>query len=134
MQSIFEIVGWCHRLNEHEFKWAPGDGEGQGSLACCSPWGHEELDRTEQLNNIWGIINLSHKLQILSLISVTSIYLKNYSIQNKNHYLRIKTEYTILSGETLYNKSSLQGETKKYFESFVWFKNWYQPINLWKYL
>ena len=50
---------------------------------------------------IWGIINLSHKLQILSLISVTSIYLKNFSIQNKNHYLSIKTEYAIFSGEAL---------------------------------
>ena len=30
---------------------APGDGEGQGSLACCSPWGHKELDTTEQMNN-----------------------------------------------------------------------------------
>ena len=34
-----------------EDKNAPGDGEGQGSLACCSPWGHEESDMTEQLNN-----------------------------------------------------------------------------------
>ena len=33
-----EIVGWHHRLNGHEFEQAPGDGEGQGSLACCSPW------------------------------------------------------------------------------------------------
>ena len=32
------------------FEQAPGDGEGQGNLACCSPWGHKELDRTEQLN------------------------------------------------------------------------------------
>jgi len=32
-----EIFGWHHWLNEHEFEWAPGDGEGQGSLACCSP-------------------------------------------------------------------------------------------------
>ena len=34
----------------HEFEQALGDGEGQGSLACCSPWGHKELDMTEQLN------------------------------------------------------------------------------------
>ena len=39
------------RLNGHEFEQALGDGEGQGSLACCSPWGHKELDMTEQLNN-----------------------------------------------------------------------------------
>ena len=42
-----EMVGWHHRLNGHEFEQAPGDGEGQGSLACCSPWGHKEMDTTE---------------------------------------------------------------------------------------
>ena len=38
------MVGWHHRLNGHEFEHAPGNGEGQGSLACCSPWGHKESD------------------------------------------------------------------------------------------
>ena len=46
-----ELVGWHHRLNGHEFEQAPGDGEEQGSLACCSPWGLKELDTIEQLNN-----------------------------------------------------------------------------------
>ena len=45
-----EMVGWLHRLNWHEFEQTPGDGEGQGSLACCSPWGHRELAMSEQLN------------------------------------------------------------------------------------
>ena len=44
-----ERVGWHHRLNGHEFEQAPGDSEGQGSLVCCSPWGHKESDTTEQL-------------------------------------------------------------------------------------
>ena len=46
-----ETVGWSHQLNGHEFEQIPGDSEGQGGLACCSPWGHKELDMTEQLNN-----------------------------------------------------------------------------------
>ena len=41
-----EMVGWHYQLNGHEFEQAPGDGEGQGSLACCSPWGHKQLDMT----------------------------------------------------------------------------------------
>ena len=45
------MAGWRHQLNGHEFEQAPGDGEGQGSLAFCSPWGREESDMTEQLNN-----------------------------------------------------------------------------------
>ena len=44
------MVGWYHRLSGHEFEQAPGAGDGQGSLACCSSWGREESDRTEQLN------------------------------------------------------------------------------------
>ena len=46
-----EMVGWHHRLNGHTFEQAPGDSEGQGSLAYCSPWGHKKSDRTQWLNN-----------------------------------------------------------------------------------
>ena len=45
-----DMFGWHHRLNEHEFEQAPGVGDGQGSLACCSPWGCKESDMTERLN------------------------------------------------------------------------------------
>ena len=45
------MVGWHHRLDGHEFEHTLGDSEGQGSLACCSPWGHKESDTTEQLKN-----------------------------------------------------------------------------------
>ena len=44
-----EMVGWHHRLDGHEFEQALGDGEGQGRLLCCSPWGHKESDMTGQL-------------------------------------------------------------------------------------
>ena len=48
------MVGWHHWLNGHEFEQTPGDGEGQGSLACCSPWGHKELDMTvTEQQEIW---------------------------------------------------------------------------------
>ena len=57
-----EMVGWHHRRDGHEFEQAPGDGEGQGSLVCCSPWGRKESDMTERLNNsntlaslMWGL-------------------------------------------------------------------------------
>ena len=46
-----ETVGWHYRLNGHEFEQTPGDGEGQGGLVCCSPWGCKELDMTEPPNN-----------------------------------------------------------------------------------
>ena len=45
------MVGWNHRLSGHEFEQTLGDGEGQGSLVCCSPWSHIQLDTTKRLNN-----------------------------------------------------------------------------------
>ena len=52
-----KMVGWHHRLNAHEFEQAPGDGDGQESLVCCSPWGRKESDMTEQLNTNNNIIS-----------------------------------------------------------------------------
>ena len=49
------MVGWHHRLDGHEFEQALGVSDGQGSLACCSPWGRKELDTTERLN--WTKLN-----------------------------------------------------------------------------
>ena len=45
-----EMVGWHHKLNGHEFEEALEVGDGQGSLVCCSPWGCNKSDMTEQLN------------------------------------------------------------------------------------
>ena len=52
------MSGEHHRLNRHEleFEQALGDSEGQGSLVCCSPWGHKESDPTERLNNNKGFM------------------------------------------------------------------------------
>ena len=44
------MVGWHQPLEGHEVGQAPGVGDGQGSLVCCSLWGHKESDTTEQLN------------------------------------------------------------------------------------
>jgi len=45
-----EVVGWYHQLDGHEFEQARGVGVGQGSLVCCNPWGHKDLDTTELMN------------------------------------------------------------------------------------
>ena len=54
------MVGWHHRLDGHEFEHAPGVGDGQGSLACCSPWGRKELDTTvtELTDRLVALINI----------------------------------------------------------------------------
>ena len=46
-----EMVGWHDQPSGHESEQTPGDSEGQGSLVCCGPWGHKELDTTDQLYN-----------------------------------------------------------------------------------
>ena len=45
-QRMRWLVGWHHQINGHEFEQTPGDGEEQGSLVCCGPWSHKELDTT----------------------------------------------------------------------------------------
>ena len=45
-----DVVGWHHQLDGHEFEQAPGVGDGQGGLVCCSPWGPKESDMSERLN------------------------------------------------------------------------------------
>ena len=50
-RQMIEMVGWHHGLSGHEFVQTPGDGEGQGSLTCGSPWGCKELAMTERLND-----------------------------------------------------------------------------------
>ena len=67
-----KMAQWHHRLNGHEFGQAPGNGEGQGSLACWGPWGRTELDMTERLNNkpcIW--CDIIQHIQPLTLLSQT---------------------------------------------------------------
>ena len=56
------MFGWHHQLNGHEFEQALGVGDEQGSLACCSPWGHKESDMTEQLNRTELIAQLVKNL------------------------------------------------------------------------
>jgi len=74
-----EMVGWHHRLDGHEFEQAPGDGEGQGRLACCSPRGHRESDMSEQLNNNKMTNDSKHLFMCLLAICVS--FLEKVSTQ-----------------------------------------------------
>ena len=57
-----QMVGWHHQLNGHEFEQAPGDGEGEESLTCCSPWGLKELDMTECLTETIILLIASYSI------------------------------------------------------------------------
>ena len=85
-----EMVGWHHRLNAHEFEQAPGVGDGQGNLVCCSPWGHNELDRTERLS--WTGLNW-HSIRGMPVciwISTDKIY-KIYIFLYKKALYQLRT-------------------------------------------
>ena len=66
-----EMVGWHHRLNGHEFDQALGDGEGQGSLACCSPWGGREF---AQLVSIDLVMPSNHLILCHPLLLLPSVF------------------------------------------------------------
>ncbi|XDC73344.1 hypothetical protein R6Z07F_004517 [Ovis aries] len=63
-----EMVRWHHQFNGHELGQAPGDSEGQESLACCSPWGYKESDTTEQLDNSNNIFYILYSLYLEILV------------------------------------------------------------------
>ena len=77
------MVGWHHQLNGHEFEQARGDDEGQGGLACYSPWGHKELDTTEQVNNNRGSGGVRVGMKVcLSLMPLCFLNYKTNKNQN----------------------------------------------------
>ena len=77
-----KMVGWHHQLDGHGFGRTPGVGDGQGGLACCSPWICKELDMTEQLNwtelNIWTLIVTGIVQALSHLIFTTTRGKYNY--------------------------------------------------------
>ena len=97
------MVGWHYQLYGHEFEQAPGVGDGQGGLACCSPWGRKELDMSERLN--WTeLILISQGRKCMRVLSCEmvgldwnqlhlthlSVFLKNWVFNNsKNQYITL---------------------------------------------
>ena len=83
-----EMVGRNHQLNGHEFAQALGDGEEQGSLACCSPWGCKELDTTEWLNNNNCISWMEKQVPLFYSLCVLrfTLQLATAPSQVHNHY------------------------------------------------
>ena len=89
-----EMVGWHHWLSGHEFEQALGVGDGQGSLVCCSPWGHKELDTTEWLK--WTELNqigLSKQCVISSVLPCHSKNVKQWSSVTAQFYLASKGKF-----------------------------------------
>ena len=104
-----EMVGCHYWFKGHEFEQAPGDGEGQGSLMCCSPWCLKESDKTEQLNN-----NSSPPLIKLSVVSF-------YSQLVEIFHLHLQTKWMLLI-----NRSYLSQFPTTELWGPMRFSRWYQ--------
>ena len=87
-ETVDEIVKWHHWLNGHEFEQTAGDGEGQGSLECCSSWGRKELDTSYD----WTTIR--HSQTLFSAKRKTKINCKIYSVSKRKKSL-LKKRYVI---------------------------------------
>ena len=80
-----EMAGWHHGLNGHESEWTPGDGDGQGGLACCDSWGRKESDTTERLN--WTELDWIHFEFILYMLLENVLVLLHVAVQFSQHHL-----------------------------------------------
>ena len=89
-----EMAGWHHQLNGHEFEQAPGDGDGQGGLACLSPWGHKESDTTERLN--WTELKGSIGLKLANHWSIRGALMWDF------RELTSGTRFSLLCGFKIY--------------------------------
>ena len=81
------MVGWHHRFNGHEYEQTLGDGQGQGSLVCWSPWGCKEVDKTERLNNEQESTGIHHLVSKLKVSRNKLFPLKSLNCENSNKQL-----------------------------------------------
>ena len=105
-----EMAGWHHQPNGYEFEQAPGDGKGQGSLVCCSPWNCKESDTTDLLNNkkISEVFSdngsISHVQNILNEICLPLVIRKNLSFTVRPRFKFLTSDLTYVVSTSLYAK------------------------------
>ena len=96
------MAGWHHQLDGHEFEWTPGDGNGQGGLACCDSWGCKESDMNERLN--WTELDIGNKIVTYLYINVNGSQKLKFSEKDNKckrprtewfHLLKIKTRQNL---------------------------------------
>ena len=96
-----EMIGWHHWLNGHEFEQTLGDSKGQGSLVCCSPWDHKELDMTKRLNN--NINGITADTNFFTYLVITFYHIWCYTllcVSNPLYYV----SYTFLELDNILSK------------------------------
>ena len=100
-----EVVGWHHWLNGHEFEQTLGVGDGQGSLVCCSPWGHKESDTNEQLNwtDEWTLVTFSICGRCsLPLLFLLMLLIKHGKLKKKFLIFLLNAQYGLKFSQDIY--------------------------------
>ena len=119
-----ERVEWHHWLKGHEFEQALGNSEGQGSLACCSAWGHKELDMTEQLNDN----NQKDDNSPVGEGRRHAKHFENYKKSLQKSRVRSGREWQAQSLEWWWNPSSMgleKAELRETYFCFLWQRGWW---------
>ena len=129
-----EKAGW-HRLDRHEFEWTPGDGDGQGGLACCHSWGCKESDTTEQLNwtdthmesrlqsRLQGEILITSDMQIIPLMAESKEELNRLLMKVKEESekagLKLNIQKTKIMASSPITSWQIDGETMETVRDFI---------------
>ena len=105
------MVGWHHRLDGHGFEQAPGVGDGQGGLACCSPWGCKESDTTERLDWNWwvSLFRLLFSCSPLLCINSTGIKHRGQTPQAPKTAVWLSDTHGLLAAQGVLNTHSPPG-------------------------
>ena len=105
-----EMVGWHHQIHGHKFEQALRNVDGQGSLACCSLWGHKELDMTEQLNHHIYIHTHVHTIMAKSEEELKSLLMK-VKEESKNVGLKLNIQKSKIMASGPITSWQIEGET-----------------------
>ena len=108
-----ETVGWHHQLNEHEFEQEPKVVDGQGGLACCSPWGHKESDKTETELNLLPFLNHLLLYTFHAFLNIFHIY--RTTVLNLVYIFQMQisiTDFCITKKENYHISNYLQNKVK----------------------
>ena len=119
-----EMVGCHHWLNGHEFKQAPGDDDGQGSLACCSPWDHKESDVTERLNWTEGHKHLCTQIAAAA-VGVGHLFHIQVFSNSKAYYIPTKKWIKTQDVSQRTPRRSVRTGLKKWKANISWYSEHY---------
>ena len=109
------MVGWNHWLSEHEFEQAPEDGDEQGSLVCCSPWGCKELDMTERLHFHFSFLGRKLMTNLDSILKS-----RNITLPTEVHVVKAMVFPVVMYGCEIWTIKKAEHQRTDAFKLWSW--------------